>query len=88
MVEQDIPVKSNGEKEFSWKKYSSKSNGENATVHIDVSKLNYRDEFVRDLAVYGQFFSLPVLERALNIKKALIKKHESLDSSLDEILSS
>jgi len=66
-------------------KYGKKS-GPGTWEPIPVSHLSYKDDFIRDLASKGRFFSLRTLELAIEIKKALIKKHQDLDDSLEQIL--
>ena len=57
-------------------------------VTIGTSDLTPQNEFVRDLSDKGQFFSMKTLELIIDIKKALIQKHQSADISLEEILGS
>jgi hypothetical protein len=74
---------------FPWEKYGpkyGKSHDKTNTYTISVSKLKYTDDIVHDMALSGGFFSIRMLEQALEVKKALIKRHKSIDSSLEEIL--
>lgn len=67
-----------------WQKYTD----DDGSARVMMSKLKYRDEFVRDLSNSSSpfFFSKAALEDALNVKDALIRKHKATDSSLDKIL--
>jgi hypothetical protein len=77
--------------EIPWQKYRKhyetyESQGK-ATV-IPIAKLKFTDDIIKDLASSRTYFSIATLEQALALKKALVAKHESIDSSLDEILKS
>jgi hypothetical protein len=68
--------------EPNWLKYSEV----NEMQQIKVSTLTTRDSLVRDLAFKGKYLSIKPLEAVLNIKKALIQKHQNADKSLEAIL--
>lgn len=72
-----------------WGKYGRKygePHGQKNRHHITVAKLKHTDDIVRDLAGSGAFFSIRTLDDAIEVKKALIKRHKNFDNSLAEIL--
>ena len=72
-----------------WEKYGREHGAYDATTKeclIRTSELKYTDEMVRNMAKSGEYFSIRTLEKALELKRALIEKHKSIDASLDEIL--
>ncbi len=73
--------------EADFKKYlTEKHDPHRKDVVIKVSELTYRDEIVRDLASSGGFFSIHSLTSVLKLKEALIRKHQEIGATLDEIL--
>lgn len=65
------------------KKYMTRF--KNSTV-IPLRDLNARDELIADLATKGGIISMTSLQHLIEIKNLLLKKHEKLEDSLDEIL--
>lgn len=66
--------------------FSDKYDPETKGISWQVSQLNYTSDVVRDLAGRTGFFSIHALQSALDLKDALIRKHQEIGATLDEIL--